>query len=119
FPHRERASGPRARPSWRAYHAILLLSLLSSACSPRLADTVPLRLVHRELVQADSLEEVYGLRLDDPSGDTVTAFLRLPAPERRAGERLPAIVLVAGRETGRQAAAVIPGPIDAVVLAVE
>jgi hypothetical protein len=97
---------------------VLLLPLLS-ACSSRLSDTVPLRLLHRELVQADSLEQVYGLRLDGPEGDTVTAFLRRPVPERLAGAKLPAIVLVAGRETGRQAASVIPGPIHGVVLAVE
>jgi fermentation-respiration switch protein FrsA (DUF1100 family) len=97
---------------------VVLLPLLS-ACSLRLSDTIPLRLVHRELVQADSLEQVHELHLDDPEGDTVTAFLRQPVPERLAGAKLPAIVLVAGRETGRQAASVIPGPIDGVVLAVE
>lgn len=96
----------------------LLIPLLAG-CAPRLADPVPLRLIQRELVQEDSLEQVHELRLDDPQGDTLTAFLRRPVPERVGGARLPAIVLVAGRETGREAAAVIPGPLDGVVLAVE
>lgn len=110
-------SPPRLR---RSRYLIVLLPPLLAACSPRLADTVPLRLIHRELVQADSLEQVYGLRLSDDDGDTVAAFLRQPVPERFSdGAKLPAIVLVAGRETGREAASVIPGPIDGVVLAVE
>ena len=100
------------------YLIVLLLPLLC-ACAPQLADTIPLRLVRRELVQADSLEHVYELRLHGRAGDTVSAFLRQPVPERLVEGKMPAIVLVAGRETGREAASVNPGPIEGVVFAVE
>lgn len=100
--------------------ALLLLQLVFlAACAPRLAEVVPLRLVQQQLAWADSLEEIHDLRLEDPEGGSVTAVMRRPAAGRDAGSDLPGIVLVAGRETGRQAAAVIPGPVNAVVLAVE
>lgn len=96
----------------------LLVFSVVCACSPRLSEAVPLRLVHRHLVHADSQEQVHDLRLKAAEGDTVTAIMRQPV-SRSPGAKLPAILLVAGRETGRQAAAVVPGPLHAVVLAVE
>lgn len=102
----------------RCLPAVLLLVGLLGACASLTTERVPLRLVHRELVDTDSLELLYSLQFVDPRGDSVAAFLRRPAVIRPE-ERLPGIVLVAGRETGRRAAQVIPGPLEGVVLAVE
>lgn len=92
---------------------------LLAGCAPGLSGPLPLRLTHQELVRADTLEQLFSLRFQDPEGGEVQAYLREPTPERTAGRELPAIVLVAGRETGRRAAAVVPGPVEGVVLAVE
>lgn len=100
-----------------AFAAGLLLGL--SACAPRLAGVVPLQLVQQARSGGDSLEELHHLLLTDGEGDTLTAILRQPPTQLRQTESLPGILLLAGRETGRQAAAVIPGPLEAVVLAVE
>jgi hypothetical protein len=116
---------PRGIRNGKAGRRLLRLGVLPglivvlAACAPGLSGSVPLHLVSRERVGGDSLEEVYELRLADSSGDTVSAVVRQPATHGRIGAKLPAIVLVAGRETGREAAAVIPGPIEVVVLAVE
>lgn len=111
-PQRRRGRGAIARP-------LLIACLLALAgCAPRLAERVPLRLLHRDLVQADSVEHLYSLVFTDPADDSVLAYLRRPV-RTGGGARLPGIVLVAGRETGRQAAQVIPGPLNGVVLAVE
>ncbi|MGH7458659.1 MAG: alpha/beta hydrolase family protein [Longimicrobiaceae bacterium] len=79
---------------------------------------MPLELEQREVVGGDSHEVIYGLTFVQPEGDSVSAYLRRPAVISE-GDKLPAIVLVAGRETGRRAAEVIPGPLESVVLAVE
>ena len=97
--------------------ALLLIGL--TACGPALRGVAPLTLAHRTQVLADSLEQVHDLVLIGPGGDSITAVLRRPAEARARGRSLPGILLVAGRETGREAAAVVPGPIDGVVLAVE
>lgn len=99
--------------------ALLPLLLALAACSPGLSGHVPLRLIYQSAAPADPREELHELLLETPRGDTIRAVLRRPARPLREGASLPAIVLLAGRETGRQAAAVIPGPIETVVLAVE
>lgn len=94
-----------------------LLLLAAAACAPAARfDPVPLRLVRDDLVRADAAERVRHLRFLDPRGDSVSAYLRGPA-----GPEGPAwgVVIVAGRETGQQAAAVVPGPLEGWVLAVE
>lgn len=98
--------------------AVVLLAGVFCACASLTTERVPLRLAHRELVDADSFEVLFALEFVQPSGDSVAAFLRQPA-EIGPEETVSAVVLVAGRETGRRAAEVIPGPLDGVVLAVE
>lgn len=93
----------------------MLVSL--GACAPSMPERVPLELVERETVSSDGGERVEGLTFVTVGGETVIAYLRRPldAP----GDGLAGVVLVAGRETGRQAAQVVPGPLEAAVLAVE
>lgn len=95
----------------------MALAAAAAACAPPAQRPTPLELVHRQRVQADPGEEVHALTFTGPSGDSVRAFLR--RPRARGEERLAGVILVAGRETGRRAASVIPGPLDAAVLAVE
>ncbi len=102
----------------RPVPVVLLLAGLFGACASLPTKRVPLQRAHQELIDATSLEVLYALEFVLPGGDSVAAFLRQPA-EIRPDEKLPAIVLVAGRETGRRAAQVIPGPLEGVVLAVE
>jgi fermentation-respiration switch protein FrsA (DUF1100 family) len=97
--------------------ALAAVLVLLSACASRPSSIAPLRLLERHLVQESDAEQVYSLRFSSVDGTPVDAYLRRPAAaEVRV---LPAIVLVAGRETGREAASVIPGPIEGFVLAVE
>ncbi|HEX6071072.1 MAG TPA: hypothetical protein VFZ18_14650 [Longimicrobiaceae bacterium] len=104
---------------WCRGAGLLLLVGSLGGCAPPLATLEVLHPVRRELVESDSGERLYSLVFTDLRGDSVQAYLRRPAEERSAGERLPAVVLVAGRETGRQAASVIPGPLEIAVMAVE
>jgi fermentation-respiration switch protein FrsA (DUF1100 family) len=86
------------------------------ACSSEVEGPVPLRLADSTALAAPSGERLLLLTFQDPAGDTVSAVLREPdSPASRA----PAVVLVAGRETGQQAAAIIEGPLEQVVLALE
>lgn len=78
-----------------------------------------MELREQTLVEADARELLYELELRDQRGDVYGAFLRRPRPEFTPPGGAPGIVLVAGRETGREAAAVVPGPLDGFVLAVE
>ena len=96
--------------------SVLMLALLT-ACAPSISDRVPLELVHRESVSEDAGERVESLIFVTSAGDSVTAYLRLPILPPADG--LAGVVLVAGRETGRQAAQVVPGPLEAAVLSVE
>lgn len=98
--------------------AALVLVGAVVACAPPAGQPTPLELVHRQQVQAEPGEEVYALTFTVPSGDSVRAFLRRPRAEG-GEEGLAGVILVAGRETGRRAASVIPGPLEAAVLAVE
>lgn len=95
----------------------ILLALLGGCAAPVL-ERIPLRSVEREFLTSRASEHLFALKLVGPREDTVMAFLRVPADAAPAGGR-SAIVLVAGRETGRRAAEVIPGPLEGVVLAVE
>ena len=116
FPWRMPPDCRRAPRLWML--PVLLLAVLVSACSSLTVERTPLRLVHRDLVATDVHEHLYSLTFSTPKGDSVAAYLRQPAVVE-AGQSLPAIVLVAGRETGRRAAEVIPGPVEGIVLAVE
>ncbi len=115
---RIRTSSLRGSPGYQSLPLVLLVASLVGACASLSTERIPLRLEHRELVDKDSRELLYSMLLVDPRGDSVAAFLRRPAVIR-ADEKLPGIVLVAGRETGRRAAQVIPGPLEGLVLAVE
>lgn len=97
-----------------------MLSLAGTigACASMTMERVPLELADQELVDRSAREALYSLAFLQPSGDSLIAYLRRPA-DIEAGENLPAVVLVAGRETGRRAAQVIPGPLDGIVFAVE
>ena len=113
---RGRASGHvrrRAVPAAGVVWSIVGLT----ACAPSIPERVSLELVYREAVSEDATERVEGLVFMTPAGDSVTAYLRRPvaaSPDDLAG-----VVLVAGRETGREAAQVIPGPLEGAVLSVE
>lgn len=98
--------------------AYLVTVVLLAGCASLETERVPLRLADREQVAETSEEVLYSLVFVAPQGDSVAAYLRRPA-EISGGEKMPAVVLVAGRETGRRAAGVIPGPLEGVVLAVE
>lgn len=86
-------------------------------CSASAPDRVSLLLVHRRTVAEGAGERMEALLFTDPLGDSVTAYLRRPVGHPEDG--LGGVVLVAGRETGRRAARVVPGPLEAAVLAVE
>jgi fermentation-respiration switch protein FrsA (DUF1100 family) len=92
--------------------------LLLAGCASLTTERIPFRLADRELVSEDSMERLYSLLLVSADGDSVVAYLRRPVSVAASG-MLPGIVLVAGRETGRRAAEVIPGPVEGVVLAIE
>jgi len=77
---------------------------------------IPLRLVRSTEVDAPMGERLHELHFVDEEGGELSAILREPAA---AGPPRAAVLLVAGRETGRDAAAVIEGPLDEIVLALE
>jgi fermentation-respiration switch protein FrsA (DUF1100 family) len=110
-----RAGG--ARP--RLLLATVVAASLLAGCSRPEPGAIPLRVADRELVEESATERLYGVRFEDAHGNPVSAFLREPTAAPAAGEGYGAIVLAAGRYAGRQAAALIPGPLDQVVLAVE
>lgn len=91
------------------------------AGTDRPPEIVSVQIAAKELIEADDIERLYSIRLVDSRGNDIDAFLREPVREVREGlvDQIPAIILAAGRFAGRQAAAMIPGPLDAVVLAVE
>lgn len=95
----------------------VVLAIVVAACAPAVPDRIPLELARIERVAADPPERMDALTFTTPEGDTTTAYLRRPA--RASPGELGGVVLVAGRETGRQAARVVPGPLDVAVLAVE
>jgi hypothetical protein len=110
-----------------AIAAIAAAALLLHACPARVPAPEPLRVVETRPVERSAAEWVDELRFETAGRDTVVAFLRRPAPDPQAGVRPDAapgpgaygVVMVAGRETGRQAAAIIPPPLEGYVLALE
>jgi hypothetical protein len=102
---------------------IVLLALLAAAaaCTRPDPELIPVELITRELVEERPDERLYSLLFRDPAGGELHAYLREPvagAGGPTAGS-YPAVVLAAGRYAGREAAAVIPGPLEQMVLAVE
>ncbi len=106
---------------WGATPALLLTGGMLFAGSASAPEFLPLQMIAKELIEADDSERLYSLQFTDPDGNSVDAYLREPVRAEGAKEReaLPAIVLAAGRFAGRQAAAMIPGPVEVVMLAVE
>lgn len=97
---------------------LLLLLPLATGCPSETPDVIPLRLVSSEPVPAPSGEWLREQIFEDSRGSRIRAYLRGPEgpvePRARYG-----IILIAGRETGREAAAMVPGPLDGLVLGVE
>lgn len=112
-------SPARPRPPRLLATLVLLPALCAAACVPTVSDGIPLHLVRTSASEGSaSGEQLLDLSFATPGGDTVHAVLRRPTDPAASGP-LPGVVLLAGRETGRQAAAVIPGPLESWVLAVE
>jgi hypothetical protein len=108
------------RPNVRALLVILLLCS-ATACGRPAPDLISIELISRELVEERPDERLYSLVFRDEAGRELDAYLREPvaAPGEGVVPPYPAVILAAGRYAGRQAAAVIPGPLEQVVLAVE
>jgi dienelactone hydrolase len=108
------------RPSAGVLLAFLLLSG-PVACGTPAPELVPLNLIARDLVDESPGERLFGLLFHDPDGRELNAYLREPfnIETGEAEGPHPAILLAAGRYAGREAAAVIPGPLTQIVLAVE
>jgi dienelactone hydrolase len=87
-----------------------------AGCGPALPAAEELRLVEERVVERTASEQVSALRFRTADGWPVEAYLRRPVAEE---EGVYGIVLVAGRETGREAAAIVPPPLEGFVLAVE
>ncbi len=95
----------------------LLVALVScAACEPRAPDPEQLRLVEERVVDRTAAEIVHELVFAAEDDTPLQAYLRRPARGVTGGY---GIVMVAGRETGREAAAIVPPPIDGLVLAIE
>jgi len=109
------ASTGRGNPYLPA--GVLVLTLLVAGCVAPVTRSVPLELAGEMLLETDGKESLYEVVFHDPSGREVQAYRREPASPRP--DPTWAVVLVAGRETGRAAAAVLPGPIEGTVLAIE
>lgn len=107
---------PRPSGALRRCVAVMGAAILLG-CGAAGPERVPLRLVERRTVAEDAGERMEALSFTDPRGDSVTAYLRRPVGH--PDEALGGVILVAGRETGRRAARVVPGPLGAAVLAVE
>jgi dienelactone hydrolase len=99
------------------FRFILPLAVCTTiTCAPVLPAAEALRLVEEREVLRTADEVVFEVRLETADRSPVTAYLRRPTqlPPGAYG-----VVLVAGRETGREAAAIIPPPLGGVVLALE
>jgi hypothetical protein len=95
---------------------LVVLVLLVGTCGNRVSDAIPLTLAAAAELPPPAGERLQELTFTDPAGREVTGVLREPSA---AGPPRAAVMLVAGRETGRQAAAVIRGPLEQIVLAIE
>ncbi len=107
----------RIEQGWTA--AVVALALGTSGCQATAPETVPLQVAESRLVHSDASTTIYEMRLEDPDGNELRAYLRGPRPERWAEGELWGIVMVAGRDTGELAAAMVPPPLDGLVLALE
>jgi hypothetical protein len=96
--------------------ALAAALLLVFGRGSRVSGPIPLNAVSARELPAPPGERLQELTFADPDGNEVVGVLREPAAE---GGPRAAVLLVAGRETGRQAAAVIRGPLEQVVLAIE
>jgi fermentation-respiration switch protein FrsA (DUF1100 family) len=115
---RRSTTGPGTQPRaglWRVAAALVVGCV--AACAHPVTRPLPLELVRDELLESDGMESLYEMTFHDPGGNAVHAYRRVPT--RPQPEPTWGVVLVAGRETGREAAAVLPGPIEGTVLAVE
>jgi fermentation-respiration switch protein FrsA (DUF1100 family) len=104
----------RARIIWLT--TLTAVAAVAAGCGGDLPGIIPLTLVDSTEISAAAGERVQRLTFRDAEGQDVAAVLREPA---QAGSPSAAVVLVAGRETGQEAAAVIPGPLQQVVVAIE
>jgi hypothetical protein len=105
------------RPAlWVRAVCLTVLPGVVAGCGAELPGLIPLVLVDSSEIAAAAGERVQRLTLRDAEGRDVAAVLREPAD---ASSPSAAVVLVAGRETGQEAAAVIPGPLQQAVLAIE
>ncbi len=107
----------------RIFIALVLLSG-TAACARPAPEMIPVELISRELVEERTDERLYSLLFRDGSGRELDAYLREPVrgitkSGPAAEPPYPGVVLAAGRYAGREAAAVIPGPLEQMVLAVE
>jgi hypothetical protein len=104
--------------------ALALATVLATiAWVHRAPEVAALQVVGRTLVESGPSERLFSVQFVDARGNLVDAYLREPvrgadAPGA-AGAPIPAVVLVAGRFTGREAIKVIPGPLESIMLAVE
>lgn len=115
-----RRAGRRVRRTLGAAAAGVILAaaaLFLWVASGRVAGPVPLRLVASTELAAPPGERIREVRFQDPDGREVLGVLREPSPTPSAP--MAAVILVAGRDTGREAATVIEGPVQEVVLALE
>jgi dienelactone hydrolase len=99
---------------------LLLLAITIAwalAPGPWPPEVAHLRIEERALIDVNDGERLYSLRFADETGRPIDAYYRVPL--REAKEPLPLVVLAAGRYTGREAAALIPGPLETAMLAVE
>jgi poly(3-hydroxybutyrate) depolymerase len=95
---------------------LALLAGLTIGCGSTVEGPIPLRATDSTALVAPAGERMLTIIFSDPDGGTVSAVLREP---EGASSPSAAVVLVAGRETGEHAAAVIPGPLEQSVLALE
>jgi dienelactone hydrolase len=99
---------------------VLLLTLALAGCTAGEGShpAAPLTLVEVTEVPAEGGSEVFSVRLGREGDDReILAYLRRPAD--RGLDPLPAMVLLAGRQGGRDAARVLPDGLPFAVLAVE
>jgi fermentation-respiration switch protein FrsA (DUF1100 family) len=95
---------------------VVVAALLIGSCGARVSGPIPLTLVGSTELVAQPGERLREVRFEDPDGRGVLGVLREPAAPRGP---MAAVILVAGRDTGREAASVIEGPVEEVVLALE
>jgi fermentation-respiration switch protein FrsA (DUF1100 family) len=106
----------RARVAVAATAAVVVAAAWIGSCGASVSEPISLRLTGATELPAPPGERLREVRFEDADGREVMGVLREPAAP---GGPMAAVILVAGRETGREAAAVIEGPVEEVVLALE